>query len=165
MCCCGWPLILFLLLIPFALFALSHLEEERGLVQHINDKYIEKYLAVGLDPATLATLKDYAHQSNRLGRRIRDKSLVYASGFKEAAGYFFGDYVPKLCDSALERIYSATKNTADYLYDFKPSEYGGHDVTSSALNMDSGSEIMREMRAVKVRLTIPLFKAINNIQY
>ena len=113
------PLLLILLL-PFFIYGLNCLDEKYNIYERVNEEYVQKYVAFNVDQAALDTLKEYAANG-------RD-NLVY----------FFTVYLPERIsvDKLLNKTYDITRKAVDFMYDFKPSTQGGHDITNKALNIN-----------------------------
>jgi hypothetical protein len=159
---------LIFLAIPFLIYGLNQYDAEHKIYERINNEYINKYLYMNVNPETIQTIRQY---TSDLSRKTSDyystgwnglKDLSWA--IKDTAIYISTVFIPEKLDAILNKTYDVTKKAADYLYDFKPSSFGGHDITNNLLNIDRDS-LLSDLDKVKEKILAETLSKFNDAKH
>ncbi len=144
---CSYLMLFLAFLIPFLIYGLNRLDENENFLEKINKEYIKEYFDLNVNQETFDTINYYAYAS------------------KDGLSYFFTVYIPDKfsLDSILNKTYSMTKKATDYLYDFKPSTIGGHDITHNMLNLNK-EDLLRDLSAIKDKIIKESMHMFQNVK-
>jgi hypothetical protein len=88
----------------------------------------------------------------------------FSWSIRDNAVYFSTVFIPEKLDAILNKTYDVTKKAADYLYDFKPSSYGGHDITNNLLNIDRDT-LLNDLNKVKENILAETLSQFNDAKH
>jgi hypothetical protein len=155
-------------LIPLVIYGINRYDTEHKIYNHIDKEYVQKYLPVELNTETLQTIRGYATD-------FSDKTAkYYTAGWSNLKSFsdivcsnvihFATIYIPDKLDSLVDQTYDVTKKAADFLYDFKPSSQGGHEITNNLLKIDR-AEMLSQLNTVKEKILAETLSQFNDAKH